>query len=142
MKNLNLKSDPKVAMVFKAYPKSVQPKMELLRALVIKTAQEIEDIKTLEETLKWNEPSYITTIGSTLRMDWKPKSPNQYALYFQCTSRLTATFKAIFKDIFVFDGKRAIVFDLDQELPTEALKQCIKATLRYHKVKHLPTLGI
>ena len=40
-------------------------------------AEETEEITFLEETLKWGELSYITEIGSTLRMDWKPKSPNK-----------------------------------------------------------------
>lgn len=75
-------------------------------------------------------------------MDWKSKSPNQYALYFQCTSRLVETFQMVFKNTFRFEGKRAIVFSLQEEIPTEELKYCIKAALQYHKVKHLPTLGI
>jgi hypothetical protein len=109
---------------------------------VIKTAQEIDEISSVEETLKWGEPSYLTKNGSTIRMDWKPKTPNQYAMYFKCTSRLVETFKVIYKNTFNFEGKRAIVFQLEDEIPIEALKKCIKAALTYHKVKHLPTLGM
>lgn len=116
--------------------------MLVLRALIIETAKVTEGLNTLEETLKWGEPSYVTKQGSTLRMDWKPKSPDQYAMYFQCTSRLVPTFRSIFKNMFEFEGKRAIIFKLDDDLPKEALKHCIKAALTYHKVKHLPTLGI
>ena len=36
----------------------------------------------------------------------------------------------------------AIVFQLEDEMPQDQLKLCIKAALTYHKVKHLPTLGI
>ena len=142
MKPLQLKSNPDVKVVFDNYPDNVRIKMKALRELILKTAEEIDEITHLEETLKWGEPSYITKIGSTLRIDWKPKNPNQYAMYFQCTSRLVETFRSLFKNTLNFEGKRAIVFTLDEEVPTEVLKQCIKATLTYHKVKQLPTLGI
>ncbi|MBU2945398.1 DUF1801 domain-containing protein [Zobellia uliginosa] len=142
MEDLKLKINPEVEAVFNRYPDSVRNQMLALRDLVLETAKNIESISQLEETLKWGEPSYLTKIGSTIRMDWKAKSPNQYALYFKCTSRLVETFKTVFKDTFEFEGKRAIVFKLDSKIPAEELTYCIKAALTYHKVKHLPTLGI
>ncbi|TXN37971.1 DUF1801 domain-containing protein [Flagellimonas hymeniacidonis] len=142
MKTIKLQSNPEVKAVFEAYPKKVKGKMEKLRQLVLETAEEVEEITTLEETLKWGEPSYLTKKGSTLRMDWKQKSPDQYAMYFKCTSQLVPSFRTVFKDVFSFEKNRAIVFQLDDELPKTELKQCIKATLTYHNVKHLPLLGL
>ena len=142
MSNLVIKTNPEVETVFNNYPDSARTKMLFLRKLVIETAKEIDEISELEETLKWGEPSYLTKTGSTIRMDWKSKFPDQYAMYFQCTSRLIETFKMIFKNTFEFEGKRAIVFGLENETPVEELKYCIKAALIYHKVKHIPTLGI
>ena len=142
MKNLELKTNPEVDLVFANYPDFVRNKLLSMRELVIETAKEIDSITHLEETLKWGEPSYLTKSGSTIRMDWKSKSPNQYALYFKCTSRLIETFKIIFKNSFDFEGKRAIVFKIDDNIPKKELKSCIKAALTYHKVKHLATLGI
>lgn len=142
MKNLQIQVSPEVELVFNNYPDSVRNKMLNLRELIIEAAKEIEGITKVVEILKWGEPSYLTNGGSTIRMDWKTKSPNQYALYFQCTSRLVETFKMIFKNTFDFDGKRAIIFQIEGEIPKEELKYCIKAALTYHKVKHLPTLGI
>ena len=75
-------------------------------------------------------------------MDWKSKKPDQYAMYFKCTSRLVDTFRTVFKDTFFFTGNRAIVFQMSDRIPKKELKECIRATLNYHKVKHLPTLGI
>ena len=142
MQDLQLDINPAVESVFAGYPDYVRPQMIALRKLVIDTAKATEGIAQLEETLKWGEPSYLTKIGSTLRIDWKAKSPDQYALYFKCTSRLVETFKTVFKDTFEYEGNRAIVFKLNSELPTEELTYCIKSALTYHKVKHLPTLGI
>ena len=142
MNNLQIKVNPAVSVVFDNYPVPVRNKMLALRKLVVETAKEIDGITALEETLKWGEPSYLTKNGSTIRMDWKSKKPEQYAMYFKCTSRLVETFKKLYKNDFDFEGNRALVFRLEDEIPTKALKQCIKAALTYHKVKHLPTLGI
>lgn len=136
-----IKSNEAVDKVFDDYPGFVRDKMMFLRKLVHETAKEIH-LESLEETLKWGEPSFVNKYGSTLRMDWKAKNPNQYAMYFQCTSRLVETFRLVFGATFQYEGKRAIVFDLEEEIPIESLKKCIKASLLYHKVKSDPTLGI
>ena len=142
MKDLQFEDNPEVALIFENYPDPVRKKMLDLRNLVIETAREIESVTHLEEALKWGEPSYLTKHDSTIRMDWKPRSPDVYAMYFQCTTRLVETFRRMFKNTLEFDGKRAIVFKLENEFPREPIKHCIKAALTYHKVKHLPMLGI
>ncbi|MEQ8218628.1 MAG: DUF1801 domain-containing protein [Arenibacter sp.] len=142
MGELKVKTNPKVDAVFANYPDFVRDKMQALRELVLETAEETEGVYQLEETLKWGEPSFVTKDGSTLRMDWKEKTPDQYAMYFHCTSRLVDTFRLVFNQKFQYEGKRAIVFQLNQTIPKEELKECIKASLTYHKVKELITLGI
>jgi hypothetical protein len=142
MGKLTLKTDPRVNDVFANYPDFVRDKLQHLRELVIETAEETEGVTVLEETLKWGEPSFVTKNGSTLRMDWKEKTPDQYAMYFQCTSRLVNTFRLVFDHKFQFEGKRAIVFKLSEKIPELELKQCIRASLIYHNVKEQITLGI
>lgn len=142
MENLEVKTNPEVELVFANYPDTVRQKMLVLRELILETAKKLDEVTTLEETLKWGEPSYLTINGSTLRMDWKSKTPDQYAMYFKCTSRLVETFRIVFKNNFHFEGNRAIIFQIEDKIPKKELKECIKATLTYHKVKQLPTLGI
>ncbi len=139
---MKLITDPKVDDVFANYPDFVKDKMHYLRELIIETAEEIPEITDLEETLKWGEPSFLTKTGSTLRIDWKEKTPNQYQMYFKCTSKLVETFKFVFGELFEYEKNRAIIFQLEQEIPVSELKKCIKATLMYHKVKNDLTLGI
>lgn len=139
---LKIKSSPEVELVFKNYPGSVRKKILNLRRILIEAANEIEEIKNLEETLKWGEPSYLTKNGSTIRIDWKKKTPDEYAMYFKCTSKLVTTFKEVFKSNFKFEGTRAILFKMNDNIPEAALKKCIVAGLTYHKVKHLPMLGL
>lgn len=134
-------TDPSVDAVIKSYPDHVQEKLQYLRELIHETAREIP-IDELTETLKWGEPSFLAKKGSTLRMDWKAKKPDQYAMYFQCSSRLVETFRLVYGDLFNYEGKRAIVFDMDDEVPVAELKKCIRTALTYHSVKSDPTLGI
>ena len=75
-------------------------------------------------------------------MDWKEKNPNQYAMYFKCTSKLVPAFKEVYGSQFTYERNRAIVFNLDQKVPEKALKECISAALRYHVIKELPSLGL
>jgi len=142
IEKLKISTNPEVKTVFNNYPDFVKDKILNLRKLIMETASKIDQITEIEETLKWGEPSYLVKNGSTIRIDWKEKSPNQYAMYFKCTSRLVETFKLQFKDLFKFEGNRAIIFQMEDNIPTAELKKCIVTALQYHKLKHLPTLGI
>ena len=133
--------NPDVARVFDGYPEHMRKKMMRLRQLVLDTTLETEGVDALEETLKWGEPSYLTKGGSTLRIAWKDRAPDQYAIYFNCNTSLVDTFKEVYGDVFTFEGNRAIVFGETDELPVDALKQRISLALTYHHVKHLPLLG-
>ena len=138
---MKFSENPKVKEKFESYPSFIRNKMYSLRKLVIQTAEEIEDLEELEETLKWGEPSYITKNGSTIRMDWKESSPDEYAMYFHCQTKLVDTFKELYRDKFKFEGNRSIVFGRGEKIAENELKHCISIALNYHKVKHLPLLG-
>lgn len=142
MRKLSIKENPEVKTKFQSYPKEVKTKLNHLRKLIIETASEIEDIEEIEETLKWGEPSYLAKKGSTIRIDWKSKTPHQYAMYFKCTSKLVPTFKEVYGDLFKYEKNRAILFDLEEKVPATALKECIGLALRYHSVKNQPRLGL
>ena len=142
MNKLKITTAPGFETKIAKYPDFFQGRMQFLRKLVLETANEIPGLTKLEETLKWGEPSFVTKGGSTLRMDWKKGTPNQYQLYFKCTSRLVETFKIVFGDLFDYEKSRAIIFQLDQEIPIQEIKKCIKTTLLYHSVKNDITLGL
>lgn len=138
---MKLKTNPKVNIKFEEYPDDVKEKLNYLRELILETAKTIPSIQELEETLKWGEPSYLAKKGSTIRINAKTSNSCQYAMYFQCTSKLVPTFRVIYRDTFDFEGNRAIVFNLNDQIPKEQLCHCIKLALTYHTVKHLPLLG-
>ena len=119
-------------------PVGMADKLLVLRQLIIDVAIE-ENINSLEETLKWNQVSYITKQGSTIRLG--VYDDQHYALYVHCQSLLIPTYKELYADQFIYQGKRALLFTLQQKLPKKALKHCIALALRYHQLKHLPLLG-
>ena len=130
-----------VARKFQSYPEEMRPKLMHLRQLILDVAADTPDIGDLEETLKWGEPSYLAKGGSTLRIDWKESSPEHYAMYFNCNTKLVDTFKEIYSDSLKFEGNRAIVFHSKDTVPEGAIKHCIAVALQYHQLKHLPLLG-
>ncbi len=132
--------NPAVADVFKQYPPDMRKKLLFLRNLILQTAAEL-DVGEVEETLKWDEPSYIAKQGSTIRMDWKSRDPEHYALYFNCNTTLVETFEALYGYLFCYQSNRAIVFTQNELIPIKQLKHCIGLALQYHRLKHLPLLG-
>lgn len=141
MNEIILNQNPEVIIKFESYPKEIKLKLNYLRALILQTAKECNHISVIEETLKWGEPSYLVKKGSTIRIDWKEKNPKQYAMYFKCTSKLVPTFKAVYGKTFKYEKNRAIIFTLEDEVPNEELKDCIKMALSYHLIKNQPLLG-
>lgn len=119
---------------FETYPAEARPRLLELRELILEVAASLPEVAGIEEALKWGEPAYLTTnrAGSTIRIDWKPKRPDHYALYCHCQTDLIETFRALFPEDFEFEGNRAVHLRLDEPLPADALRVCIEAALTYH----------
>ena len=131
-----------VTAVIKRYPEAIGLKILFLRELIYEAADEIKGLGVLEETLKWNEPSYLAKSASTVRIAWRKSYPNQYGMFFNCKTKLVDTYKELYNDIFTFEGNRAIIFNEYDAVAVDELKHCIKLALTYHKRKHLPMLGV
>ncbi|MEM1258606.1 MAG: hypothetical protein AAGH81_08760 [Bacteroidota bacterium] len=58
MGKLKLRTDAEIDMIFANYPDFVRDKMCYLCELVIKTAEETESIRDLEETLKMGRTQF------------------------------------------------------------------------------------
>lgn len=132
---------PEVRAKFETYPAPIRTKMLRLRRLILETARDHDVLDSVQESLKWGEPSYLSKGGSAVRIDWKPDSPRQYAMYFQCQTSLVATFREVHGSKLEFEGNRAIVFKRAEALPVGPVKHCVSLALRYHSLKRLPLLG-
>lgn len=125
---------------FDEYPENARVRLYELRDLVFQIASELA-LGDVDETLKWGEPSYRVKTGSPLRMDWKPKSPDNYYLFFNCQTKLVDTFRELYAEELVLQGNRAIVLSLSVPLPATTIKCCLTLALTYQQRKNLPLLG-
>jgi len=124
---------PAVADVFASYPAKLRARLMRLRELIFATAAATDGVGAIEETLKWGEPSYLTPetrSGTTIRID-RTGADGGYALYVNCQTDLVATFRERYP-AFAYEGKRAIVFDVADEIDEAALGHCIALALTYH----------
>jgi hypothetical protein len=124
-----------VQQVFEQYPELFRHKLLTIREIIFEMAAIEEQIGTIEETLKWGEPAYLTSetgSGSTIRLAWHQKTPDQCGIYFNCKTSLVHHFRSIFPDELNFEGNRAIIFGSTDVIPIDRLQFCIFAALTYH----------
>jgi Domain of unknown function (DU1801) len=116
-------------------PDHLKEKLFSLRDLILETAVENPAIGPLEETLKWGEPAFLTSAtkaGTTVRINRHNKDDNQYAMYVHCQTDLLDRYRQLYSDTLTFDGDRAVVFNIAEKPPLEAVKHCIAMALTYH----------
>ena len=125
---------PAVEAAFDACPGPVRAKLLALRRLIFDTARTTKGVGTLEEALKWGQPSYLTTetkSGSTIRIDQEKKAAGQYAVYFHCQTDLVETFRELYPEL-RYGGNRSILFSVEDKLPEAELRHCVALALTYH----------
>jgi len=122
------------------YPDHVLAEMLMIRGWIFQLEQEY-DLPPIQETLKWQQISFLCKTGSTIRIDWQPEQPKKISIFCHCQTSLIDTFKQLYPQEFEFKGNRQLIVDLDVEKHAAPLKHCLSLALRYHKLKHLPLLG-
>jgi hypothetical protein len=126
-----------VEAVFTGYPSPVKSRLLALRRLILDTADATDGVGALEETLKWGQPSYLTTeskSGSTIRIDQVEAEAGRYAVYFHCQTDLVETFRELYPEL-RYGGNRSILLDAGEKVPEKALRHCIALALTYHSRK-------
>ncbi|MEM9106831.1 MAG: DUF1801 domain-containing protein [Pseudomonadota bacterium] len=127
-----------VKAIFEKYPEPVRDRMLALRELVFLAASQAEGVGTIQETLKWGEPSYLTVSpksGTTIRMNWHPDHPNECSVFFHCQTNMISTCRQLYPEEFQFDGNRRMSFAADEPMPEEAMQHCLALALTYHRRK-------
>lgn len=84
---------------FESIPENARIPLLSIRRAILEVAAS-DNIGDIEEMLKWGEPSYLAKGGSRVRLNWRPKSPQNIAVFFHCQTTLVETFKEIYGDCF------------------------------------------
>ncbi|WP_299813155.1 DUF1801 domain-containing protein [uncultured Roseibium sp.] len=126
-----------VQSVLDSYPDALKNALLDLRQLIRDIANQNAEIGTLEETLKWGQPSFLTVrpkTGTTIRIDRDTSKNGDYVLYVNCQSSLVSEWRALFPHLH-FGGDRSVHFRLSDPLPENELRQIITMALTYHSGK-------
>jgi hypothetical protein len=124
-------TDPDIQAAYDAFPPDVQNGALALRALIYETAASLRDVPAPTECLRWGQPSYITPIGSALRIG-APKSGG-FALYAHCQSSIISQFAQSFGADFQIEGNRGVVFQNPKGIKPEKLRLLISHALTYKR---------
>jgi Domain of unknown function (DU1801) len=134
-------SEAAVAEVFANYSPTQRERLHELRDLIYQVAATTDGVGAIDEALRWQQPSYLTPetgSGSTVRIDAIKSQPKKSAMYFHCQTGLVDHFKTIYPKTFKYEGNRAIIFDVADNLPKAELRHCVSLALTYHQRKRSP----
>ncbi len=125
--------------IFNAYPKTVKDKLLFFREIIFQIADESNEIGKIEETLKWENPSYLThspKSGTTIRLSKVRAYDDKYAISVHCQTSLVSEFKEIYPEL-EYNGNRSIILNVSHELPLAKIRHFIFSALTYHyRKKH------
>ncbi len=136
------KPGPAIQPVFGRYAPDVREGLTRLRDLILDVAEE-EDAGPLEETLKWGQPSYLTTrskSGTTIRIDGDKTDEAAFALFVNCQTSLVEDWKDRFEH-YTYGGNRSVHFRSAEDLKRPELRTMIAEALTYHRRKRQPRGG-
>ncbi len=123
-----------VKNIFNGFSKNISEELLFLRELIFRIAEEHDEIGKIEETLKWDNPSYLTNkpkSGTTIRLSNRQSCEKKYAISVHCQTSLVSEFKEVYPGL-DYDGNRSIILDIGKKLPVEAIKHFIYLALTYH----------
>jgi hypothetical protein len=120
-----------VKALFDSYPPPVRAQLLGLRAIILAVAAE-EDVGPVEETLKWGQPAYLCTSGTTIRIDLDETHGGAVALYVNCKTTLVDEWRERFSDL-MFGGTRSLHLSADSDLDDIRLRMCIADALTYRR---------
>ena len=127
-----------VARIVAGYPPVAAAHLRNIRDLIYAMAAADSDIGPITETLKWNEPAYLTEAtgsGTTIRLAWKESNPDRIGIYVHCQTNIIETLRAMLPDDIEFEGNRALLLDIAKPLPAEPVRIAVRMAMTYHLAK-------
>lgn len=133
--NAVLPLDKAVLKCISQWPEPARRSFSTIRHIVLDVASRT-GVGTLEETLKWGQPSWLPRkkgVGATLRCNWSAKRPDHISLFVHCGSRIIEMIQPLYPTSFQYEGQRGLHMVLDDPLPIDAIDHCVALTLTYHR---------
>ncbi len=124
----------KVEAAFEKAPPVIRKRLLLMRRLILDVASKTPGVGRLQETVKWDSPSYLTNetqSGTTIRIDRIGSEESKYGIFVHCQSNVVNEFRRQVSTPLKFDGTRGIILDAKDEIPEE-LNYFIYLALTYH----------
>lgn len=124
----------RVAAAFERVPAPLRKGLLDLRKHIFDMASKTAGVGPIEETLKWDSPSYLTSTtqsGTTIRIDRIGSREEKYGIFVHCQSNVVKQFKQKVDTPFEFDTTRGLILDVKDEIPKE-VDYFIYLALTYH----------
>ena len=137
--------DQLFARTIAPYSPAVKEMLHKLRDLILSIAQDVNDVGSISQELRWNQFSFLTLAsgsGSTIRIDGRRDDAAKVAIYFHCQSGLVDQFKEHYNGVLIFEGKRAIIIDVRKDFREAEIRHCILLALTHHLRKVPAKAGI
>lgn len=129
---MNLATKPNaISRAFAEFDADSAKVLDQLRELILTQAQVLS--VEVDECLRWGQPSYISPVGSMLRLGIS-KSGHP-AIFAHCQTTIIADFAAEFGSDFQIEGNRAITFPTPDAVQADKLCLMIAHALRYKITK-------
>jgi len=127
-------SNADIAAKFATYSEGARQMLLTIRAWVFELANDKVKVGKIDESLKWGEPAWRPKSGSgtTIRADWKAKSPDQVMIFFDCKTDLIDRTRSLLSADLTCEGNRAIILPINSPLPEDAIKTALGWALSYH----------
>lgn len=110
-----------------------------LRDQIFDTASTTPGVGALTETLKWNQPAYLTEqtkSGTTIRLG--AGRAGYISVYTHCQTTVMSELGQMHPQAFVFEKNRAVHMPLSSTLPKDALHSLFHLALTYHQPRTTP----
>jgi hypothetical protein len=120
-----------VADAFTAFPPQVRLRMLLLRTQIYLAADESQTAP-VAESLKWGQPSYLTSTGTPIRLGWKADRPDTCQALVHCQTDLISQWRMIFRDAFTYEGTRAVNIPVTEDISLLAFQKMAQMAHLYH----------
>lgn len=130
---MNPFTTPEIENVYAHYDQQSYAMLQEIRTRIYELAAMNDQVGTIEESLKWGQPSYATVrpkSGTPIRLDVFDEQ--HVAIFVSCQSNLIERLRQIYGYDLEFSKNRAIVLSKNKPLNFTVLDDCLMRALTYH----------